>query len=713
MYRPRTSRSVTALSIWAVAIVAIVALPTISSALSALPEPVRPPDRCTIAAAFGTRSSGPSLASTGEQPSGNYTVSFSESGLPIDAVWFVNVTIPANISSSASLSLNATGVTTVLTASLPNGTYNFTVATNDTTYAPSYYSSSVSVDGSNASAPTITFGVVVYATTFQEVGLPPSASWYVNVSRGPSLVGTGAGASLTTNLTNGSYSYSIATGDPTYAPSSYSNQILVEGGPASAPPIHFSEVTYGVEFSESGLPSGASWSVTLNGTVNASATPTIDFANQTNGSYPFTVGPFPGYVANPESADVAVHGAAINEMIAFYPIPPSSYPVTFNETGLSSGTVWSATLNGTVQSSSGSTVVFYEQNGSYSFNVTAVSGYVENPGAGTIVVIGASVDVPVAFALLYPVTIAESGLPIGTNWSATLGAISDNSTTPWISFPATNGTYGFTIAAVPGYAANRTSGSVTVSGAPVNVSIGFTITTARTYPVNFTESGLPSGTTWSLLFRGNSVTSDSRAWIEVSEPNDTYAFSIPSLANWTGEPSRGNVTVAGVPVAEGIAFEFTYQLTFSVPNGTSADTPWSVTLVGVDVALGSVQPSGSVSETTTAPVISFREPNGTYSYLVTVDDDPGYRAAGYVTVFGGAPSVVPPSISAGTAGGSGGGFGTVIYPIVGAVVVVGLMVLVIAVLVSVVSKRKKPPFASEEEPSMSTLPVESETAVRR
>ncbi|MGC9137644.1 MAG: S53 family peptidase, partial [Thermoplasmata archaeon] len=74
--------------------------------------------------------------------------------------------------------------------------------------------------------------------------------------------------------------------------------------------------TYTVTFTESGLPSGTSWSVTLAGSTKSSTTNTITFS-EPNGSYSFSVGTVTGYTASPSSGTINVNGANVNQAITF------------------------------------------------------------------------------------------------------------------------------------------------------------------------------------------------------------------------------------------------------------------------------------------------------------------------------------------------------------------------------------------------------------
>lgn len=75
----------------------------------------------------------------------------------------------------------------------------------------------------------------------------------------------------------------------------------------------------------------------------------------------------------------------------------------------------------------------------------------------------------------------------------------------------------------------------------------------KTYEVTFTESGLPSGTSWSVTLSGT-LQSSAGTTIDFSEPNGTHSFSVGSVGVFDPTPSTGNVTVSGLPVNEQITF---------------------------------------------------------------------------------------------------------------------------------------------------------------
>ncbi len=65
--------------------------------------------------------------------------------------------------------------------------------------------------------------------------------------------------------------------------------------------------------------------------------------------------------------------------VTFTALPPTTYQLTFTQSGLISGTNWSVTVNGQLQSSEGSSITFNEPNGTYTFTPTNVSGYTVVP----------------------------------------------------------------------------------------------------------------------------------------------------------------------------------------------------------------------------------------------------------------------------------------------------------------------------------------------
>ncbi|MCL5963976.1 MAG: protease pro-enzyme activation domain-containing protein, partial [Candidatus Thermoplasmatota archaeon] len=292
-----------------------------------------------------------------------------------------------------------------------------------------------------------------------------------------------------------------------FSSGNYTFYVNVNGVNSSAITINIngtSKFTYDVTYMETGLSMNVTWGITLNGITDSSTTSTIIFI-EANGTYPYSVLNTTGFMASPSYSNVNVTGSNVTVPISFTTAAPAKYAVTFTESGLPNGTNWNVTLNGTTKSSTTGTITFTEVNGTYSYTVSNVSGYMTSPLSGSVTVKGKNASVPVTFTPVvspskYAVTFTESGLPNGTNWSVTLSGKTQSSTTGTVTFTEVNGTYSYTVSNVSGYTVTPLSGSVTVSGKNASVPVTFkskpTVTVVK-YAVTFTESGLPSGTNWS------------------------------------------------------------------------------------------------------------------------------------------------------------------------------------------------------------------------
>jgi len=251
----------------------------------------------------------------------------------------------------------------------------------------------------NGVMPSVSFGSAVptYTVTFTESGLPSGTTWYVNLSNGQSYSGTGT--TITFNEPNGSYSYTIATVNKIYAPSQSSGTFTVNGANVNIG-ITFNLVTYKITFTESGLPLGTTWSVTLNNITKTSTNGAIIF-NEPNGSYLYIISGISGYRANKYSGTINVKGNPVSNSITWTVI---TYPITITENGIPNGTSWSATLTGTTfngkyinvtLSSTTNTITFNEPNGSYSYIIHLPSGYQSNNAKGSVNVSGNSAIVKI------------------------------------------------------------------------------------------------------------------------------------------------------------------------------------------------------------------------------------------------------------------------------------------------------------------------------
>jgi hypothetical protein len=407
-------------------------------------------------------------------PKPTYAVTFNESGLPAGTPW--SVTVGNGSSGSSSLTISWI---------LMNGTYQFQVG-----LVPGYLASplngSFRVNGAplNISIDFTHFVNVSYPFDFVEKGLPTGAEWYVNFTGGP------AGSSLPTNLSgaaksalptrliNGTYTYDLATNNKSYSTPTLGSLIEAGGSPANVTAI-FTEILYSVTFTESGLPSGTSWSLTFAGTQH-SVTTSSTSTQMPNGTYGFSVGVISGYQSSPSTGTIHVDGKAAQQAITFSKIVVSTYVVAFDESGLPAGTFWSVSLGGTLLNYSATQITFNELNGSYSYNVSQSQGYLPNPAHGVVSVAGSPVTVQITFTKkakpgpeVYLLTFKESGLPNGDNWSVTVGSTEKTANSTLITFSEANGTYYYNVTGPGGYTITNDSGTVKIQGSPQAIAINF------------------------------------------------------------------------------------------------------------------------------------------------------------------------------------------------------------------------------------------------
>jgi YVTN family beta-propeller protein len=344
-----------------------------------------------------------------------------------------------------------------------------------------------------------------------------------------------------------------------YVANSGSNNVTVIDGATGTvviPSIGVESEPYGIAFDSS---SGYLYVTNFqsdNVTVIDGATGTVVIPSIGVGSEPYgiTFDPSNGYlyVANSGANNVtAIDGNGL--MTSDWKAAPD-YSITFAQTGLPSSTRWSVTLRGTVLGSITSVITFTEPNGSYPYSITDISGWHQAtlPYVGAVMVSGAAVTEPaLAFTqVTYSTTFTESGLPSGTEWWVNLtGGPAYSSTSNSFSFVKSNGTYDYTIATTDKKYASS-AGSFTLDGAAASEIVTFNLVT---YVVTFAETGLPSGTNWSVTL-GGAPQASKTATITFDEPNDTYSFSVGPVTGYAVNLSAGSVAVNGAAIQRSVTF---------------------------------------------------------------------------------------------------------------------------------------------------------------
>jgi Thermopsin len=151
-------------------------------------------------------------------------------------------------------------------------------------------------------------------------------------------------------------------------------------------------------------------------------------------------------------------------------------------------------------------------------------------------------------------------------------------------------------------------------------------------PITFHETGLAPGTPWSVTVLGTIGSSDT-AWINVSEQDGSYNYSVASVAGYLDHARTGGVNVSGGPASVGVVFwTFNYTVSF-VQYGLPATQTWWVVFGGATVPV-----RGGAAAT-------FPSPNGTFNYsVVSTNQYLGAPAEGQVVV-NGSPTEVATTFS--------------------------------------------------------------------
>ncbi|MGD0159157.1 MAG: Ig-like domain repeat protein [Candidatus Bathyarchaeia archaeon] len=444
----------------------------------------------------------------------------------------------------------------------------------------------------------------------------------VSFAVSPSGAGTTTPSGTNVNETAGSlpisaeansgfvFSSWTTTGSITVANASASSTTATISGPGNITANFVTGVTFVVNFTETGLPSGTSWSVMFNGSPGSSTTSSITFTGVANGGYPYTVGTLSGFSGSPSSGTVTVSNANVTVAVNF--TAAVTYSVSFTETGLSSDTSWSVTFNGSQSSSTTSTITFEAQNGTYSYSVTGPTGFAASPASGSVLVRGTGVNVSIAFASTLTrssTSIVCSPNPGHVNspitCTATVTGSSPTGKVTW-STSSSTGSFSPTISTLSKGSCSTTY--IDISSGSVNITASF----------SGDSNNLPSNDTIILTLTAShdvivvsvsanaSVTQGVEVPIDVAVLNNGTVTETSVVVNATA-----NGTLIGTPQT---------LLSLSVGNTTTLTFTWNTTSVsaGTYILTATVTPPpaqtdlSEISKSTTTRVV---KPPPTQFYL--------------------------------------------------------------------------------------------------
>ncbi len=510
-----------------------------------------------------------------------HKVTFTEMNVPKGITWSINV----NDENNSITYSNSTSSSSMI-AYLPYGTYNYSGS-----YMV-YFEISVPNKEISFSSAENQFEVVfplTYMVTFTEENVPAGFLWSINVHNKDYSISFSRSStipSMVLYLPNGIYYYNSYYSNDNSMDYSYvgigQREFTVNNSTLSLSVLF--PVTYHITFTERNLPKGIIWSMNLNNKNDSvSYYDSTSYSSITlylpNGTYNYT-GSYNSNIAHEQltTKELRVSEKSLTVNLTFQEV----YLVTFKESGLSNGIQWSVSLNNTELSSTSNEITFFAKNGSYQYSVISVSGFRVTNESGTISVLGKNYNQSISFTARevkiskYTVTFTESGLPSGTSWSVTFNGTTETSTTDTITFTVANGTYSFAVGYLGEYTASPSSGSISVKGANANQAITFTPvkTTVSKYTVTFTESGLPSGTSWSVTFNGTTETSTTDT-ITFTVANGTYSYSIGNITGYKVDPLSGSLNINGSNTSQTITFS-SNTTSKTPPKGISSDEIYAI-----------------------------------------------------------------------------------------------------------------------------------------
>ncbi|MCI4323431.1 MAG: right-handed parallel beta-helix repeat-containing protein [Thermoplasmata archaeon] len=284
-----------------------------------------------------------------------------------------------------------------------------------------------------------------------------------------------------------------------------------------------------LQFTETGLPSDAVWSVAVTyhgagsgtttgwGTGSSSVTIATTFGAAT--PYSFVVSAVPGYLAAPASGSGTTTAGTTTTSITFTAVV---YTASFVATGIASGTSWTVTVNGQMQVSTLLTENLSIGNGTYAWTATTAGAPTVG---GSVTVNGQTVSVSVPFHLpMYDVAFTQVGLASGATWTVNVDGMTQTSGSSVVEFTVPNGTYAYTITTTGSTAPTPSSGSVTVAG------------TGAAVPVTFgSYSSSPAG--------GSTGSSVNVLWLYVLAAV-AAVFAVIALIAWTRKSGGGSAPAA-------------------------------------------------------------------------------------------------------------------------------------------------------------------------
>jgi hypothetical protein len=464
--------------------------------------------------------------------------------------------------------------------------------------------------------------------------------------------------------------------------------------------------TYSEEFLPVGLPASSTYSFDLDGTGYGAAgtTPTVVQGLETGGHSITNITATSStsgwsYFGQSTGGNPLLVPLVAQDNLTFSFVNLSATPgtVSFHAVGVTPGSPWQLTFNGTTYSSNTPWINLTTRPGTYlvgtapvvsANGTTALAPQAFGPSLN--VTTGGTYDVNYTAAYQLSVLRSTGGAvtpPAASTWVAA------NVTSTITATPSSGYTWGgWTGIGAGSYTGMNLTAHLSLQG-PVQEFASFVPEPQNRFNLTVNETGLPTGTSWTVYLGGVGYSSTSASFVvpdlyscAVSGSRGDYSVSVPIVGGSTGTeflPAPGTPTTACVTTGLVVAFNTEYAVTVSQTSGgvvsggsvpgvtwvdaggaaTFQETPnfdyafagWVGTGPGsVSGTLGTivVSPTGAVTELAefalrvTAPQPTF---SVTFTASATLPSGTAWTVVFNGTTYGGtAPAIVVPNVRNGT-----------------------------------------------------------------
>ncbi len=161
------------------------------------------------------------------------------------------------------------------------------------------------------------------ATDGSEIWTTPAGVFLFSsaaVADGVAYIGSNDENMYAFNATDGTLLWTYTTDGAIWSsPAIVDGTVYVASGDGKV--YAFNTQTSTVTFNETGLPSGTSWTVTLDGITKTSNDNSIEFTDIAYGTYDYTINTPTGYIASVTSGSITVNGADTQQTVTYAAIP--------------------------------------------------------------------------------------------------------------------------------------------------------------------------------------------------------------------------------------------------------------------------------------------------------------------------------------------------------------------------------------------------------